>query len=264
MAESGKLTIAKSSETSSESKCPECGGRGFIPYIDENGYEIYRECRCHKAERLQNNRKFANIPKAYKDIRLNDIGTDLYDREDSKKTIELVKKLLQKYVENFDKSDGHGFYLYSDTKGSGKTNIAIATLNEVAKANESRTNFITYRFATIGQILDTIKNSFDKNNDSSEKFIDDLVTTDLLVIDDFGMEKVTEWSNEKVYDIINSRYIEKKATILTSNYSIDKCKYDERISNRLREMCFELHFPEESLRRKVGIERAKKFKEEIS
>lgn len=271
MLESGKLTIPHCSEKSSESTCPKCKGRGWIPKI-VNGYEVFRECECHIAERLQNNRNFAKIPKNYENVRLDGITTELYSDANSKKTIDAIKKLMAKYLESFkaaDGANGTGFYFYSHVKGSGKTNMAIGLLNEIAEMNKSSDgNFISYRFATVGEILNTIKDSFDKTDfaeresksESRQKLIHDLSTVDLLVLDDFGMEKVTEWVNETIYNVVNARYIERLPIIVTSNFSIEESKYDERITNRLKEMCFSLHFPEESLRQKVGLEKAKELR----
>lgn len=234
-----------------------------------NGYEVYRECECHLKERLQNNRNFAKIPKNYENVRLGEIETTLYSREESKKTIEMIRKLVQKYLGGLKKpnlSNGMGFYFYSNVKGSGKTNMAIALLNEIAEMNKSG-DFISYRFATVGEILNTIKNSFDRTDYSEkensaekrQKLIHDLSTVDILVLDDFGMEKITDWVNETIYNIVNARYIERLPIIVTSNFSLEESNYDERITNRLKEMCFSLHFPEESLRQKVGLEKAKEL-----
>ncbi len=79
------------------------------------------------------------------------------------------------------------------------------------------------------------------------------------VIDDFGTENAKDWKNEKFYSIINGRYVEKKITIFTSNFSLDDLSYDDRIINRIKERVLQIPFPEESIRETL----AKKLKEEL-
>ena len=69
------------------------------------------------------------------------------------------------------------------------------------------------------------------------------------MIDDFGTEQQEKpWINEKFYQIINNRYIDKKITIFTSNTALGDLKFDERITNRIKERAFQIPFPEESVR----------------
>ena len=60
------------------------------------------------------------------------------------------------------------------------------------------------------------------------------------------------WISERFYQIINSRYMDKKVTIYTSNSGIESLGYDDRIVNRIKERSFVLPFPEESVRDKIA------------
>ena len=75
-----------------------------------------------------------------------------------------------------------------------------------------------------------------------------MVSAEFLVIDDFGTERTTDWAGEKFYQIVNKRYMNKKVTFYTSNFDLKTLKYDDRISSRIRERSFIVHFPEESVR----------------
>lgn len=98
----------------------------------------------------------------------------------------------------------------------------------------------------------------EKKNDYTEsKLIDELVGTEILILDDFGTEQVKEWIDERFYNIINERYINKKVTFYTSNLSIDELQYNDRITNRIKETSYELHFPEESIREYIAVENVK-------
>ena len=77
----------------------------------------------------------------------------------------------------------------------------------------------------------------------------------MLIIDDFDVEQGGKaWISERFYQIINSRYMDKKVTIYTSNSGIESLGYDDRIVNRIKERSFVLPFPEESVRDKIAKE----------
>ena len=113
------------------------------------------------------------------------------------------------------------------------------------------------KFSDAPTILAEIKRTYEKDTESQyteNKLLDALVTTEILVIDDFGTEKVTDWVNDKFYHIINQRYVNKKVTIYTSNEIISDLDYDKRIKDRVTEMSFVIHYPEESIREVIGLQ----------
>ena len=143
---------------------------------------------------------------------------------------------------------GMGLFIWSETKGSGKTRMAAGVANELISRG------IQVKFATSLDILQEIKNTWSEDTVTESKLLDALSTVKVLVIDDFGTETVKEndWRSEKFYKIINDRYLNRYPTILTSNYSLETIHYDTRITNRLRERTFEIHFPEESVRETIA------------
>ena len=223
--------------------CPKCGGRGWY-FVD---YNTVRECECGlvERERQENKLQFATIPEAYKDVRLKEWTTKPYNAE-NKKQVKAIAVSVKNWFENLDEMEeqGKGFYFWSETKGSGKTMLAAAIANELVHTYRRFT-----KFATSLDILDEIRATYDsRNEDSESKLLNDLVSADFLVIDDFGTERVSEWVGEKFYQIVNKRYINKKVTFFTSNHNLKTLKYDERITSRIRERSFLAHFPEESVR----------------
>ena len=72
------------------------------------------------------------------------------------------------------------------------------------------------------------------------------------MIDDFGLEAVKDWIVEKLYQIINARYIDNKITIYTSNSNPDALEYGDRIINRIKEKSYILAFPNESVRNYIA------------
>lgn len=100
---------------------------------------------------------------------------------------------------------GEGLTLVGDI-GTGKTMIAAAIANTIAQAGYSA------RFTTITQ-LQTMLKRWDEASDT----MDDLKRCALLVIDDFGQERVTEWSSAQLFDLLDHRCGARRPTILTTN-----------------------------------------------
>lgn len=229
-------------------ECPLCKGTGWM-FVDDN---TVKECECGllDKERHDNKLKFASIPTTYKNISLKDITTRYYQKSESKDVFKTVTKLIKWYLNDLytNIEEGKGLYFWSNTKGSGKTMIAAAIANELINEHHRYV-----KFATSLDILDEIKatynrRSWDEEESGESKLLKDLVSAEFLIIDDFGTERATDWAGEKFYQIVNKRYINKKVTFFTSNYDLKTLKYDDRITNRIRERCYIAHFPEESVR----------------
>ena len=153
----------------------------------------------------------------------------------------MVRWYLDNLAENV--KEGKGLYFWSETKGSGKTMVAAALANELINIHHKYV-----KFATSLDILDEIKATFNRHDDEESRLLRDLVHAEFLIIDDFGTERVTDWAGEKFYQIVNKRYINQKVTFYTSNCDLRQLKYDDRITNRIRERSYIIHFPEESVR----------------
>lgn len=235
-------------DTTPSDKCPLCKGTGWF-FVDDN---TVKECECGLIEKQRQESKlqFATIPEAYKDVTLNDIVTKYYESITSKNTMKGIFNTVNDYLENLytNIEEGRGLYLWSNTKGSGKTMFATALANELINEHHRYV-----KFATSLDILDEIKSTYGRRDRDTEesaesKLLKDLVSAEFLIIDDFGTERATDWAGEKFYQIVNKRYINMKVTFFTSNYDLNTLKYDDRITNRIRERNHILHFPEESVR----------------
>ena len=96
-------------------------------------------------------------------------------------------------------------------------------------------------------------------------YIERLNKSELLIIDDLGTERKTDFALEKVYNLIDSRYRAAKPLILTTNLSIDEMMNCEdiryqRVYDRIFEMCYPMKLDVESWRHKKAVERFEKMK----
>ena len=251
-----ELQKSKSEESNQEKKrtsdllqiCPKCQGRGWELFTDEHGYEVARECSCGILERARFESKlsFAAIPKAYENVRLKEFTTKYYTA-DNKNLAKAIVNTVKYWFENREEMTelGKGLYFWSDVKGCGKTMLATAIANELIHNYKE-----SVKFATSLDILDEIRSTYNNRNseDNESRLLNDLATVKYLVIDDFGTERVTDWVGEKFYQIVNKRYINKKVTFFTSNHDLKTIDYDSRITSRIRERTFIVHFPEQSVR----------------
>lgn len=196
---------------------------------------------------------FADIPDGFKDVRISNFDETVYKDANSQNKIHTAVKAIKYWLNNFVSMQdrGMGLYLYSDIKGSGKTRMAVSIANELIYGKK-----IQVKFSTSLQILNEIKASWDRQirECSESKLLNFLCTSEILIIDDFGTEQAKDWIGERFYQIINSRYVDKKITIFTSNSRLDLLKYDDRITNRIKERTFQIPFPEESVRDIIAMQ----------
>lgn len=217
--------------------------------MPDGGQGTFVECDCgiEQRRRAKNRHAFANIPDAFREIRLDAFDTMLYKEPRSQNKAQNVLRAIKYWLSDFEAMHdrGMGLYMYSKTKGSGKTRMAAGIANTLMDEKHMQV-----KFCTSLQILNEIKSSWNSESIYSEsRLLDFLSTTEVLIIDDFGTEQNDKaWVNERFYQIINTRYVNKMITIFTSNERLDDLKYDDRITNRIKERTFQIPFPEESVR----------------
>lgn len=245
-----------SGETTAEPvyKCPKCRDTGWEEVKGENDYTFMRECSCGLLQRQKMDRKlkFAAIPKEFQNQTVESFMTDCYSTPQNRELAQMAKIIAKRYVEQFEEiqETGKGLYFYSSVKGSGKTRLAVSIANDLI-----RQKMISAKFATTLQILDQIKATWGEikkagpeDGGSEQQLVNDIISVPVLVIDDIGVERAKDWINERFYNILNGRMIEKRITIFTSNCRIEDLKLDERIVNRIIKMALPIEFPAESIR----------------
>ena len=145
--------------------------------------------------------------------------------------------------------EGLGLLLSGDS-GVGKTHLAVSVLRELVEKKGARGQFWDFH-----ELIREIKNSYDPETKTTElQVLAPVVETDILLLDDLGAWKMTDWMNDTLFYILNSRYMAKRSTLITTNYqdvdretagSADPLRKREflverigqRLRSRLLEMC---------------------------
>jgi len=125
--------------------------------------------------------------------------------------------------------------IYFGTVGTGKTHLSAAITNYILDTHK-----IPVKFGSITSLLNSIKATYsDGSKETEHNIIKELSSVDLLIIDDLGKEKPTDWTISILYTIINNRYEDYKPTIVTTNLTINNLEKNigEAAMSRLIEMC---------------------------
>lgn len=146
---------------------------------------------------------------------------------------ETAYKTALSFAKNFPENDGSGLILVGPA-GTGKTHLAAAISNYLVKDL-----YVPVCFWNYSEALDSIRRSFRDNSGSAEDIIQKMIDSPLLVLDDLGKEKRSEWSDEQMYRIINNRYIDRKPIVITSNFDLEHLldMLDRSVISRLFGTC---------------------------
>ncbi len=117
--------------------------------------------------------------------------------------------------------------------GCGKTHLAAAIANEAVELG------VPTLFITVPDLLDSLRFAYSDPETTFEARFEEVRTAALLVLDDFGTQNATAWAQEKLFQIINYRYINKLPTVITTNLMLDEI--EGRIRSRLQDDEFVKH-----------------------
>src|SRR4030095_5083581 len=124
----------------------------------------------------------------------------------------------------------NSWLLLEGSYGSGKTHLAAAIANDAVQRG------IPTLFITVPDLLDSLRFAYNDPETTFEARFEDIRSADLLVMDDFGTQNATQWAQEKLFQIINYRYINKLPTVITTNLILDEI--ESRIRSRLQDADF--------------------------
>lgn len=155
---------------------------------------------------------------------------ELYKSDISpRENIELIREKSLTFIENFDNPNEKNL-IFTGSTGLGKTFMINCIANEALKLGKT----VLYQTAPI--MLDAIIDEKFGNSDENINLQENILTVDLLIIDDLGAERVNDFKITELFTIINSRLLNPKLkTIISSNLTIEELfkTYTNRIGSRL-------------------------------
>jgi DNA replication protein DnaC len=213
--------------------CPHCDDTGWKP-VESDGVRRVVRCECWRVEVARERLANANIPSRYRHCSLESFRT----YNDSLR--EAVAQ-ARAFVADYPGKATRGLLLLGHA-GVGKTHIAVGVLRAVAQKTGAQCLFYDTR-----DLLTAIRNSYDPVvRTSSAAILRPVMEVPFLVLDDLGAERPTDWVEETMNLIVNTRYNERRMTFFTSNYAdvpdIEDpnsllCRIGFRMRSRLQEMC---------------------------
>jgi DNA replication protein len=222
-------------------RCPICDGyewrERLIPWRDRH----VERCVCWRARKKAERLAGAGIPAKYTHASFETFQAYNASLVEARRITQFWAESYPTLPRRADDRAGRGLVL-SGPAGIGKTHLAAVLLRHVITATSCRGLFYTTK-----ELLYRIRQSYNATIQATEsEILQPIMTCDVLVLDDLGEERVTEWVAETMSLIVNARYNANRPIICTTNYA-DVSDPDEingllwrvgfRIQSRLHEMC---------------------------
>jgi len=211
--------------TLGDPNCPHCQGSGYLRKDLAPGHPDFGRievCICRQAD-VQSRIRERLFSLSHLD-ELRDLTFDTFNSrgriglgQQQQDSIERAYNQAQAFAETLS-----GWLLIRGSYGSGKTHLAAS----IANACVSRG--VPTLFLTVPDLLDTLRFTYDAEEVSFEERFDQIRNASLLVLDDFGTQSATAWAQEKLFQILNYRYINQMPVVITTNLAL------EEIEGRMR------------------------------
>jgi DNA replication protein DnaC len=211
--------------------CAICEDTGWKT-ITIDGVSRVTRCECWQQRLSQTLLKSARIPRGYAHCELSNFEI----HTDTQRTAHRKASRLVDQFPVFEK----GLLFYGDT-GVGKTHLAVALMREAIVRKSARAIFYETR-----ELLKLVRDTYSGSTELSElDVLRPVLEAELLVLDDLGLEKKSEWVDETLGLVINTRYSERRLTVITTNLrDLENTEpggfafqLGLRTRSRLKEMC---------------------------
>jgi DNA replication protein DnaC len=211
-----------------EPDCPLCGGVGYLRTdlpIEHPDFGKLRICTCRQGQIHQQTRE-----RLFKLSHLDELSHLTFDNfkprghmglpPQQANSLELAYNQAQQFSQSLS-----GWLLLQGNFGCGKTHLAAAIANFAVDLG------VPTLFITVPDLLDSLRFAYQSPEATFEERFEEIRQADLLILDDFGTQNATQWAQEKLFQIINYRYINRLPLVVTTNLSIQDI--EDRIRSRL-------------------------------
>jgi len=225
--------LREGGEVRARASCPvaACDGSGWIVGPED----IARPCECRKRriERARVSGLRGSLPKRYLGVSFDRPPiSDMARRPGLAQTVAAIREMCESIDERLD--EGNGAWLMGDV-GTGKTSLAMLLSKAALEAGRSVAIY------SMPRLLARIRRTYDTEagEEGYLSFFNRLASVDLLHLDDLGAEKRTDWVLEQLYAIVDRRYEEQRAMVVTTNLEVPALEEQigERTVSRLVEIC---------------------------
>lgn len=218
-----------------------CGGVKPYQYWDENSRRQWCPCRPFRRRLSETNRLFrqVEIPERFRWTFLDDFHRTAEDGT----SVPIADKMMVEVASLIEakKAPRRGFLLHGPP-GTGKTLLGCILLNELMLRWCRPARFLNLSRKYFERLRDTYSED-SEHYGQTWRIMEELSNMPFLMLDDFGIQRNTEWELEMLYNLVDARYGEERFTIVTTNKPIQEIKEisQGRVFSRLQDMCKLIH-----------------------
>jgi len=261
------------------SVCQICDGVGLVRVVNASGLWVSRACECQEMVREERRLAAAHIPERYRHCSLDAYETvfrghgpsafknrHAVDKPQADPSLGRALMTARSYIREYPTDKERKGLLFTGSIGVGKTHLAVGVLSRLVQEYGVKGLFCDYR-----ELLKNIQNSYNPQVQTTElELLKPLFAAEVLVLDDLGAQKPSEWMWDMIALILNTRYNDKQRTIITTNYPDRPAgggerndaeraareltlgdRIGDRMRSRLSEMCITIEITGEDFRQKV-------------
>jgi DNA replication protein DnaC len=199
-------------------KCPDCMDTGYINN---------EKCHCFRQKEISILYKQSNLDKLLQEENFSRLSDRYYSGDD----LEHFKKAVtwcHSFIDDFG-SEYQNLFFYG-TVGTGKSFLSCCIAHDLLNSGHSVLYFSAIHFF---ELLSQV--TFHSKDLSASDTMDDLAHCDLLIIDDLGTEITNQFTVSSLFSCLNERHLNQKATILSTNLSLEEIRdrYSDRVFSRI-------------------------------